>query len=351
MSYKFDFCPAPFQEMEIFSDGSVYVCCPSWNEYYSIGNVFENGVEEVWNSEKAIDLRQRILNNDYSLCKADKCFMLHNRNFFSDFQSDFKPKMEQLPLRVRYGYDYECNIACIICRNKVKRLSKEELKKWDDKIDEFLIPFLKTTKVLVTNTHGDPFGSRHSRKVIQKAAQTYPDLKFDFTTNGILCNEKIFNKLNISPNQIDTIRISIHAATKETYGKVVKNGEKLFDMLLENLEYLSRLKKQYNFDFLIQFVVMSNNYKDMPAFIDMADKYGAFPLFWEYKQDCCAYTEYNEDLCITNPEHKENKNLIKVLHHKNMYKYPSSLYPILVNLQKTDIRNPLQKIVDKILKR
>ena len=55
MSYKFDFCPAPFQEMEIFSDGSVYVCCPSWNEYYSIGNVFENSVEDVWNSEKAID--------------------------------------------------------------------------------------------------------------------------------------------------------------------------------------------------------------------------------------------------------------------------------------------------------
>ena len=76
MQHKFDFCPVPFQEIEIFSDGSVFACCPSWNEYYSIGNVFESNVEEIWNSDKVVQLRRRILNNDYSLCKKDKCYML-----------------------------------------------------------------------------------------------------------------------------------------------------------------------------------------------------------------------------------------------------------------------------------
>lgn len=351
MRHEFDFCPVPFQEIEIFSDGSVFTCCPSWNEYYSIGNVFESSVEEIWNSDKVVQLRRRILHDDYSLCKKDKCYMLHNRNFFSDFISEFKPVMEQSPLRVKYGYDYECNIACSICRKEVKRLSDEELEKWDSKIDSFFIPLLKSTKVLVINTHGDPFGSRHSRKVIKKAAQTYPELKFDFTTNGILCNEKMFEQLNLKPEQIDTIRISIHAATKETYGKIIKNGEELFDTLIRNLEYLSELKKNYNFTFLIQFVVMANNYKEMPQFVEMAEKYNAVPIFWEYKKDSCAYTDFEKELSIVEREHKEHKKLIKVLHHPNMYKYKNCLYPILYNLQKTDIRNPIQKLLDKLIKK
>lgn len=351
MNYNYDFCPVAFQEMEIFSDGNVYLCCPSWNEYYSVGNVFENSVEEVWNSEKAIELRKRILNNDYSLCKKDRCFMLHNKNFYSEFKGEFTPIMEASPLRVKYGYDYECNIACSICRDKIKKLSDEELKKWDEKIDSFFIPILKSTKILVINTHGDPFGSRHSRKVIQKAAQTYPDLKFDFTTNGLLCNEKMFETLSLNPSQIDTIRVSIHAATKETYGKIVQNGEKFFDTLLENLQFISDLKKTYNFMFLIQFVVMANNYQEMPAFVELAQKYHAGPMFWEYKKDCCAYSQWHQDLDILDPKHKDHKKLIKVLHHPNMYIYKNCLYPMLLNLQNTDIDSPIKKLFKKIFKK
>ncbi len=69
------FCPIPFQEMEIHQDGSVYLCCPSFNNYYSCGNVFEDSFENVWNSEKAVDLRMRIMNGDYSLCNKDVCYV------------------------------------------------------------------------------------------------------------------------------------------------------------------------------------------------------------------------------------------------------------------------------------
>lgn len=336
MKFDFEYCPSPFQDVEIFSDGNVYLCCPSWNEYYSVGNIFEHTFEEVWNSEKAIRLREKILNHDYSLCKKDRCFMLHNKNFYSDYDCKFKSVMDDSPVRVKLGYDYECNIACNICRDKVKRLSDDELKMWDEKIDTFFIPLLKSTKILTVNTHGDPFGSRHSRNLIKKAAQTYPDLKFDFTTNGILCTEKILEELNITPERIDTIRVSIHAATKETYGKVVQNGENLFEKLLENLQFISDLKTKSNFMFLIQFVVMSINYKEMPAFVDMAQKYHAGPMFWEYKKDCCAYSKWQENLAIVDPNHKDHKKLIKVLHHPNMYKFEHCLYPMLLELQQKD---------------
>lgn len=351
MNYNYyDFCPIPFSEMEIHNDGNVYVCCPNWNNYYSIGNIYKDSLENVWNSEKAIDLRKRVLSGDYSLCRKDKCYTLHDKNFYSEFKTDFKPKMENFPMKIKLGYDYECNIACSICRDEIKRYPESELKALDEKIDSFIIPMLKSAKILVINTHGDPFGSRHSRKVIKRAIEEYPELKFDFTTNGILCNKKMLDDLNVTSERIDTIRVSIHAATAKTYGKIVKNGEKLFDLLQENLEYISSLKSKHNFDFVLNFVVMANNYKEMPQFVEMSEKYNALPVFWEYKNDACAYTEFSNNLSVVDEKHKEHKNLIKVLHHPNMYKYPHCLYPMLYELQQKDITAPFQAFLNKFKK-
>ncbi len=48
MNYNYyDFCPIPFSEMEIHNDGNVYVCCPNWNNYYSIGNIYKDSLENV----------------------------------------------------------------------------------------------------------------------------------------------------------------------------------------------------------------------------------------------------------------------------------------------------------------
>ena len=244
MEEKKAFCTRPFEEIEIHHTGEVYTCCPNWNNFYSIGNIYEHTIDEVWNSEKAQDLRKRILNNDYSLCDVNACSYCRQSLFLSPFNTKCTQRMEEYPLIVKFCYDYECNIACTICRDRMKKLSDTELETLNSKIDTFFLPFLKSAKTLIINSYGDPFGSRHSRLVIQKAAKMYPDLKFDFHTNGILCNEASFKNLNITPKRIEKIRISIHAATAETYGKIVANGEKYFPKLLENLEYISEIRKK-----------------------------------------------------------------------------------------------------------
>ncbi len=346
------FCTLPFEELEIHIDGNVYTCCPSWNNYYSIGNINNQNLEEIWNSEKARELREKVLNNDYSLCNKERCFSLgegKQANFKKHYDINYSPVMTDLPKKIKLCYDYECNLACIICRDKVNKLKDEELEFLNNKINTFFLPLFKNVDILTINTAGDAFGSRHSRKLIKEAAQKYPDLKFDFTTNGILCNKVILNKLNITPNKIDTIRVSVHAATKKTYGKMIKNGEKLYDTLMNNLNYLSQLKGNNNFNFILNFVVTSVNYKDMPKFVKLAQKLNAFPVFWEYKQDLCTNTQYKQELEITNPNHKEHKKLIKILHHPNMYIYKNSLYPILKNLQDTELNNPIKEFFKKLL--
>ncbi len=249
--------------------------------------------------------------------------------------------MKEAPKRIKFCYDRECNIACVICRDKVNRLTDEELNKWNDKIESFFLPMIKDSEVLTVNAAGEAFASRHSRKLIKTAAEKYPHIKFEFLTNGILCNEQTFKDLNIKPERIHTIRISMHAATKRTYSKMVKDGNLYYDKLIENLAYLSELRNKYNFLFYLNFVVTSLNYQDMPKFAALAKKYNAVPFFWEYRKPSGTPIE---DFFICRPEHKEHKKLIKVLKHPDMYIFKDSLYPQLKKLQE---ENPTYSILEK----
>ncbi len=329
------FCPEPFERVELHNTGEIFACCPNWNDRYYLGNIKDNSVEEVWNSERAIDLRRRILNNDYSLCNKDRCVYLKSGfppAMTAEYEN-YQPKMEQYPLAIKFVYDYECNIDCSICRDRIKRYPDEELNELNAKIDTFFLPMLKHARILTINAYGDPFGSRHSKLLIQKAAKMYPDLKFDFHTNGILINKSVLENINITADKIETVRISIHAATKETYGKIVTNGEKLFPKIVENLKFLKEMRKQNNFKLFIHFVVLPENFKEMPKFVDLAEKYDAIPCFWEFRQGNCSYhNEHNNYIYEeTHPLHKE---LVKVLQSPKIKKYREFVAPLLDKLIK-----------------
>lgn len=325
-------CPAPFEELEITSSGEVYTCCQNWNNAYSFGNIYKLGAEEIWNSDKAVELRSRILNGDYSLCNKEVCPYLKQNHFESYYRTEYKAIMDEHPKSIKFCYDYECNIACNICRDKIRRLSDEELELLNSKIDSFFLPLLKSAKVLVINAHGDPFGSRHSRLVIKKAAEMYPDLKFDFHTNGILCNEKNFKALNITPEKIAKIRISTHAASAKTYGKIVKNGAILFPQLIKNFEYLSKISREYNIPMYLHMVIMPCNYKEIPAFIKLAQKHNFSPRFWEYRSENCVYQHPEDDWFIYKKEHKDHKKLAKVLENNIVIRNREFFSPVFYDI-------------------
>ena len=325
------FCTKPFENLEVECNGDVFTCCKNWNNGYSIGNIYKDDIEQIWNSKEVIELRKRVMKNDYSLCNSKTCSYLKQKNFPSEYYVDCKPEMKEYPLTLKFIYDYECNIACNICRDKVKRLPDNELEVLNSKIDTVFLPLLKSAKKLIINAHGDPFGSRHSRLVIKKAIEKYPDLKFEFHTNGILCDENNFNSLNITPNKIAKIIISIHAATAETYGKIVPNGVVLFPKIVENLKYLQKLRESNDFRVYIHFVITSVNYKEIPDFIELAEKVGAIPEFWEYWSENCNY-EHSENWAIHEKEHPLHNELLEILKNPKVKQYKQNFSPVFYDL-------------------
>ena len=327
-------CKEPFENIEITIDGNVYFCCSHDIEGKSIGNIYSQSFEEIWNSQKAIEMRTQILNNNYSYCNPELCYRLSNPNVYFDEKKDyFKETLNRYPKEVKFMHDRECNSNCIFCRKKIYRNSKEEYAKLNKLIDTHFIPILKDAEKIIPNAMGDAFASRHSRDLIKAVAKKYPNIKFELLTNGILATPKIIKDLGIE-NRMDTVFVSFHAIKRSTYTKLVHNGN--FNMVMKNIKYLSDLHNKGILRVLqFNFVVNKYNYKEMKDFIKFARKHNATPSFWEirdYNED--IHEKYN-DLAIHLPTHPEHKKLLEVLDDEIFDTLKEhELFPVLRNLRR-----------------
>src|SRR5437016_1439173 len=58
-------CAFPFVQLSTHPTGRIVPCC--WNDY-NLGNIREQSIEEIWNSEKMQHLRSEFLTGDIKIC-------------------------------------------------------------------------------------------------------------------------------------------------------------------------------------------------------------------------------------------------------------------------------------------
>jgi radical SAM protein with 4Fe4S-binding SPASM domain len=324
---KHRMCEKPFEEIEINPLGDVFFCCPIWNNNYSIGNIFETPIIKIWNSPKAVELRKKVLQDDYSLCNTETCCLCKEHWF--EFKQDFyQPFLEQYPKYIKLVYDKECNIACKFCRNEIFKYSYEDLDKLNKKFLPQVLSIAKQAKIIYLTGNGEALASRHSRLLIKEILKNTNTIKFDIQTNGILCNENNFKTLNLTEKNIFAIRITLNATTAKTYSKIVKNGENYFNIIINNLKFLKELQKKDYFKIFIHFVVYSDNYYEIPDFLQFAKNMDIDGRLWEFREEQCIY-KTSENLNIVNPQHPLHQNLINVLNNNIVKEYRDKFSPKL----------------------
>lgn len=318
-------CKAPFFTAEIFESGNVFLCCPSYTKLEAIGNIFKQDWDEIWNCPEAQNFREKIKKGDYSDCNTNFC----SPNFFPFCHEVAYINPEKLDIEnpkariIKFSMDKSCNVACTICRDKVYCNEPSKVEKLDSKIEEYLLPILKDAEIVNFTGSGDPFASKHHRNFITRITQEYPHMKFDFHTNGVLCDERNLTELGVI-DKLSTIQISLHSATKETYDKIVKFGN--WERLNKNLEFLTGLMDQNKLNELqLNFVILSENYKDIPAFIDLCKKYRAKAFLWQYRDIHGVYDYDSVNIC--SPLHRDHKDFVEImanldLSNENLYISP-----------------------------
>ena len=299
-------CAYPFEYCEINPDGLVSFCCTYWIKQNYIGNINEEPFQNIWNSPAAQAIRQSILNDSYLYC---------NRNICQNPQrpvrpEDTCPRIPQ-PRCITLTVDHECNLSCITCRKKPVRYADLELEKLNEKIDGYLA-LLKDVPTVRLSGKGDPFASRNTSLLIMCLAETYPDMRFKFLTNGTLCNRKTMAALGVN-GKVDSVEVSLHSATKEMWLEFTRGTAEQYDLLLKNISELAEMKRSGELsEFILNFVLTSVNYTELTDFVKLADKFSAKARIWGYRNWDIQTVQEAEELMIYNSQHRDYEKLQKI---------------------------------------
>ena len=336
-------CSNPFSKIEINDGGKCVFCCPSFLvDNYSIGNIFEQDFDDIWYGEKAIEFRKSILDKTYKYCKLNLCPSLKDENF--SYDDYLRPPY---PEHVVLSYLRACNVRCLTCRDDLLYESKENTEYFNRFIDN-ITKVCKRCKSVYLNGAGELFVSKHLKKLVNEIVKVNPDVKFNLASNGLLFDEVHLKEFNLL-NRVSSVYISIHAATKKTYKKIVRGGN--WDVLQKNLAYISKMKKEGKLDYVsCNFVVHSLNYKEMPKFVKMVESFGIIPTFWRFRNwgPISDMNENYEKYTVWEKDHKDYKKFLKVFKKlKGMDTEIIWLDPLFQSLYNKARKTWLDKVIKK----
>lgn len=268
-------CPNPFTRMESASRNRLMFCCPAWLPI-AAGSLDDEAVEDVWNSSAAQDIRASIHDGSYRYCSRMHCpkftdGSLQKTEKINDpeLRLAWETSATVLPLKVKrvaLAHDRSCNISCPSCRTKLIIADRSENNRLDALTDKALLPLLLAARRVSITGSGDPFSSKHYRNLIRRLTSLPPGPIIDLQTNGLLL-ARSWDKLGLE-GRVGNVLVSIDAATKETYETIRRGG--VFEDLLENLAYLSDLRKRGSVQSVrLDFVTQALNYSEMPEAVDL----------------------------------------------------------------------------------
>lgn len=174
--------------------------------------------------------------------------------------------MSSIPLILQIEPTTFCNLECSMCINPVINRNKRHMR-----LDEFKkiidnLPFLRKISLVGA---GEPLLNPELFNMISYAKSK--NISIGFATNGMLLNEETCKKI-IDAN-LDWVNISIDSTDKKRYEGTRKGAS--FELLLENIKKIVRLKGKNTLpEISLWFVVMKDNWKELPSLISLAKNAG-----------------------------------------------------------------------------
>lgn len=174
--------------------------------------------------------------------------------------------MSSVPLILQIEPTTFCNLECSMCINPVIDRNKRHMK-----YDEFkkIIDSLPLLRKISLVGAGEPLLNPELFNMISYAKSK--DILIGFATNGMLLNDEVCEK--IIDTRLDWVNISIDSTDQKQYEETRKGAS--FVLLSENIKRLVRSKGNNSLpEISLWFVVMKDNWKELPALISLAKDLG-----------------------------------------------------------------------------
>lgn len=326
------FCSRPFEWFEI-QGNEAYLCCSGWITLKGI-DVRHRRVEEIWNGREAEEFRASILDGSFRYCQADKCPFMNQddvptwekkgqpyrwRHEVSDPRltqiiAERKTVLEDGPLVLNCGYDNTCNLYCPTCRKAIQALDADQRESALALQERIFAEVGRKLEVLYVTGTGDPFVSQVYRTLLGRlSAEEFPKLEIHLNTNANLWTRENWAAWHKLHKNITSAHISVDASCGGTYALNRRGGN--WNRLMENLSFVAGLRRDGPLRFVtLSFVVQENNYREMPDFVAMTERFGFDMVYFHKLQNWGSYDyrEYNRR-AIHLALHPEHHKFLEIL--------------------------------------
>lgn len=317
------FCPHPFENFEIYKDGSVFPCnCTQVP--FPIGNAHTQTKEEIWQSPQARAIRTSILDGSFRYCSPMTCWQRFNLPKKSEQPERFaqleKIGVEgaQMPKHLNLSYDLSCNLSCPSCRNGTIMATADERSKLDRVRDNIVLPLLaeKAAETVYITGSGDAFGSPHFRGILKEICDPkYGHVQITLGTNGQLITPRLWEEFTPLHSRFQDITISIDGANPDTYERLRRGST--WEKLLRTMGVLSTARRAGLIRrVMVNMVVQQQNFLEMRPMIELCKGWAVDGIrFYRIRQWGNVIPGDFMSSDVANPLHRRHHELLAELAH------------------------------------
>lgn len=270
--------------------------CKDIHDKYS--EFVESPLDLLLSNKRMEFLNKIVAEQDFSLCSHCPKFQMKDTTGFWDRDTfeymfgyehgskcydgfKYRHLTTILPLTIMFNLDNSCNLKCKTCRNnfivKTHTLS-------DKDIDQ-LVYLAKRVERVSFGGDGEFFVSKNYRRMLSADLAKDSNIRnITLYTNGTLFTEKNWNAIHeASRTLIREIKISIDAATPETYAKV--RGPVGWRLLMKNMPFIQQLKMTNRLNMTSTFTISKYNVHDVTKFFDFAIGLGFDSVTFQFARD------------------------------------------------------------------
>lgn len=287
------FCHAPFVNLHFSHGGTALACCH--NRTYTLGTYPEDSVADMWNGERAQQLRQAVAGNDLSqgcqLCArqllardlvglndmAGSYADSVSRAFWKRIQEDGLglDEFARVPRKLEFEIHNSCNLECVMCHGAASssiRKHRDALpalaSPYDEAFVDQLSPYLPDVHQ-AGFTGGEPFLIPLYYKIWERIADRNRGMLLLLVTNGTTLNDRVRRVVE----DLDfVINVSVDSIVKETYESIRKGAS--LKLVLENSRYFADVMARKGRPFIWRCCVMRQNWREMPEMVRFCDDNG-----------------------------------------------------------------------------
>jgi MoaA/NifB/PqqE/SkfB family radical SAM enzyme len=316
------FCPRPFEVLETRPNGDVNTCCDAWMPA-AIGNIADASADHVWNSSRAQQIRQSVLDGNFRYCSRMFCPKIAGRHLprRTDVQGprhaaivrERRTVLPYGPARVILSHDRSCNLSCPSCRRHLIVADKAKQDELNELAEKVVLPLLRDARLIKITGSGDPFGSNHFRHVLRRLnRREFPNLLLEIQTNGQLLDRRAWSDLELE-GLVESVWVSIDAARPATYEHLRRGGS--FDRLMRNLAFVAGLRREGRIrSFQLDAVVQAANLDELPEIVDLGLRLGADRVSFQRIRNWGTFTAADfADHDVSSSRHPRFADLCAVL--------------------------------------